>query len=69
MKNLILWVVLAMGGLLTGCNGMVDTAAERHRRFNLINEFSVRQFVDDWDYIWLMEKNTRLTQWHPRVGS
>lgn len=70
MKNfsLLLLSCLLLGAILAGCTGMVDSSSERYRRYEQIEDINRRQLVDDWDYLWLNEKNSRLTQWHPRVG-
>ncbi|MFP4105771.1 MAG: hypothetical protein ACLFVU_06720 [Phycisphaerae bacterium] len=68
MKKLLMGFVLALVGLSAGCSGMVDTPAERERRFSQINELNQRMIVDDWDYLWLQDRNSRLNEWHVHVG-
>ena len=67
MKKQLLLLVLMLGSLLAGC-GLVNSSADRERQYRQINNIQARMFVDDWDAIWLYEKNSGLTQWHPRVG-
>lgn len=67
MKKALLALILLAGAVLTGC-GMVDSYAEREQRYKNITRLQMRQAVDDWDYIWMYERNNHMTQWHPRVG-
>ncbi len=68
MKRLVILVVLIVGSfVLSGCT-MTETKAERHRRERLIANLQFRMLVEDWDYLWLMEHSTEMTQWHSWVG-
>ena len=67
MKNLLMLLVVVCGVLLAGC-GMVDNRQQRELRYHQITDLNTRGFVDDWDEFWLYDRNSRLTQWHPRVG-
>ena len=78
MKKLLIFLTLVFAGLSVGCeegqrnpfvigNGMVDTRAERERCIYIIENPMQRQFVDDSDYFWLLDRNMRLTEWHPRT--
>jgi len=62
----IVCVVLAVS-VLTGCTVTEDVGA-RKRRISQVNDLQMRMLTEDWDYFWLYERNTSLTQWHPRVG-
>ncbi len=71
MKKITVLLVLAMcvSVFVMGCGpGVNDTARERQVRYERINENNRRQFVDDWDYLWLYERNSMLSQWYPRVA-
>jgi hypothetical protein len=69
MKKLMMLLAVAVlaCGVLGGC-GMVDTYQERNRRIQNINDLQARMFMDDWDYFWLYERNTYLTEWFPHVA-
>jgi len=67
MKKFLLWLVLCLGSLLAGC-GTLDSYSEREQRYNSWGDLNARQFVDDWDYFWLVERNSRLSQWHAYIG-
>jgi len=70
MKSLLIAAVLVLCTFVVGCNcpGLVDTRAERRNRQELIVNLNTRMMVDDWDFFWLMDRNSYLTYWHPRVG-
>ncbi|RPI62219.1 MAG: hypothetical protein EHM48_04435 [Planctomycetaceae bacterium] len=68
MKSLLMIAVLAMGTLLAGCDTLIESSQERSRRINLQNNLQMKMIVEDWDYLWLQERNSRLTQWHPYLG-
>jgi len=70
MKQLLVLLVLclAVASILAGCNGVVDTYDDRVRRYKQINNFQTRMIVDDWDYIWLYERSSNLSEWNPRIG-
>ena len=69
MKNLMMLLVIVMAGsfLFSGC-GLTDSRAERSRRIEQITELQMKMLVDDWDYLWLYERNSRMSEWHYRVG-
>ena len=70
MRNVVLvgmLIVVAAGFLLTGCT-VVESPDVRNRRAKEISDLQMRMMVEDWDYIWLYERNTGTTQWHPWVG-
>jgi len=68
MKNLLIFVVLLFAAGLCGC-GMVNSYPERERRYVNIVDYQARQVVDDWDYMWLMERPSYLTIWPVRRGN
>ena len=68
MKKLVMLLIVVFGALLVGCEGMVDNRQQRETRYHQISDLNMRGFVDDWDEFWLYDRNSRLTQWHPRAG-
>ncbi|MHC4981678.1 MAG: hypothetical protein ACYTF6_00730 [Planctomycetota bacterium] len=71
-KALLLLVVAAfIMSFVSGCqgHGVVDTYQDRMLRYRQINDLQARMLVDDWDYLWLYERNTFLSEWYPRVGN
>ena len=70
MKKTIiaLFLSLFLGTLLTGCSGVADSGSDRWRRYNRIVDSNIRQGVDDWDYILLFDRGSRMTYYNTRVG-
>ena len=48
-------------------NSLTDSKDERWSRLNLIRDIEDREFRDDLDLIFLLDRNSYLTQWHPGV--
>ncbi len=67
MKKLLVMFVLTLSVALGGCT-MTETVTERHSRINQIWEIQMRQMVEDWDYLWLIDKPTYLNAHHVRTG-
>jgi outer membrane protein assembly factor BamE (lipoprotein component of BamABCDE complex) len=65
----LLAVMIFVTTLLSGCSGVGDSYSDRLRRGKHINDLQTRMLVDDWDYFWLYEHNTYLSEWYPRVGN
>jgi len=66
MKKLLM-VLLLFSGLLIGCTSG-ESAREHHRRLKLQNDLQLRTLVDDLDYVFLLERNCRLSRWCTRIG-
>ena len=49
-------------------NGLVDDRSQRWARFNLSRDINDRELQDDFDMIFLLDRNSYLTQWHPSTG-
>ena len=65
----LLRVCACLRGVI-GCQGETSTWSERQDRYDRIVEDDFKQFADDWDYFWLMDKNSRLNEWAGnRIGS
>ena len=71
MKKLLLPIaLLLMAAILAGCGpGLVDTQAQRERRVRQITDLQWRMLMDDFDYFMLIEHNSYLTEYHPRIGN
>ncbi len=68
MKRLLIVFVVILGTFaMTGCT-VTETRTERKRRISQINDLQLRMLVEDWDYLWLYERNAATTQWNPWVG-
>jgi len=68
MKKAAIALVLIVSSLFVGCNSLVETWPERKGRYNQQFDLQMKMVVEDWDYIWLTERSSRLTQWHPYQG-
>lgn len=68
MKTLLMLLVLASMALSSGCS-MTRSCDEGYRKNTAITEINMRGLVDDWEYLWLYDRSTMLTQWHPHVGN
>ena len=64
MKSLSLIALLA-GALFaaTGCETPGYTATENARIISRNYNYDLRQMTDDWDYLWLQDKPSRMTTW------
>jgi len=65
----ILTVLLtgALGlGSLVGCT-MAETRSEHSQRVGNIMQMDLRAASEDLDYIFLVDRNSRLTKWHSRI--
>ena len=67
MRALLLTLVVMVGAFLSGC-GLVDTHKQRMDRYGAIVSYQSRMAVDDWDYLWLMERPTYLSYWYVRYA-
>lgn len=67
MRKLTVLLVLCLAFLMTGCT-LTESAKERNRRIYGVTALNSRMLVEDWDYIWLNERSSQLTQWHPHLG-
>lgn len=70
MKKLLVLIVIVVAAsvLMGGCITMAETAHQREMRIKLINDLQARMFVEDSDTIWLVDRNLKMTRYHPRVG-
>lgn len=65
---ILLLLCMGLGIVLAGCSGTIDSGGDRARRYWQITELQARQFNDDLDYLLLYERNSRLSEYHSRVG-
>ncbi len=63
----LLWLGLLVGlGMLAGCATVSKTPEENLTTQRQIAELDLRQVADDWNLIWLADRQSRLTRWHTR---
>ena len=67
MRVGVLFGLLIGLSLLAGCGaGVVRTQAERMNVYRQTLDMDLRQIADDWDTIWLADRQYRLTRWQTR---
>ena len=67
MKTFLLLLVLVAGWMVVGCTP-TETWDERNHRINQVVDMNLREMNEDWDRVWLMERNEKDNQWSPHVG-
>jgi hypothetical protein len=67
MKKLLIAAIMILGCMATSCT-QTETAMEHATRLGLTLDVNSRALVEDWDSFWLMERSTRLSKWHSRLG-
>ena len=67
MTRLLIVVLLAATVLMSGCT-LTESTSQSNRRLAIITDLNVRMIGDDFQAIWLYDRVSRLTQFHPRVG-
>lgn len=66
MRIAILLGLLLGLGLTAGCATVAKTPEENWATYRQIADLDTRQIADDWNLIWLADRQTRLTKWHVR---
>ena len=63
------WLLLGLlGGLAAaaGCATVTKSPADNVANFRSIVELDMREMADDWNMIWLTDRQGRLTKWQTR---
>lgn len=68
MRALLLSGLLTALALVatTGCATVTKTPEEVNATYKQIIDIDARQMGDDWNYLWLSDRQYRLTRWHMR---
>jgi hypothetical protein len=66
MRNWLLIGLLGGLALTTGCATVTKTPEENLANTRAVVELDMRQIGDDWNLIWLSDRQSRLTKWHTR---
>ncbi len=66
MRTLALLIAAAAVVGLSGCNGVAKSKTEIHNTVKQTLDMDMRQIVDDWNMIWLADRQGRLTRWQTR---
>jgi len=71
MSKTVITLMLVMLALVfvAGCHrNTPETKMERSFRTSHGWELDRRMLADDWEYFWLIDKNSQLSPWHQRLG-
>ena len=63
MRRAVLLAILGGLAALCGCATMTHSADEVKATYDQVNEYAVRQIADDWNYIIMMDRPSRLSRW------
>jgi len=67
MRICVLFTLLIGLLALVGCgHGVVRTWPERKNVYRQTTDMDLRQLQDDWDTLWLLDRQYRLTRWQMR---
>lgn len=66
MRMWLLLGLLAGLALATGCATVTMSAQENRASVRSVLELDMREMADDWNMIWLADRQNRLTRWHTR---
>ena len=67
MRKAVFFGMLIGLSVLVGCgSGVVNTKADRVNAFRQSVDMDLRQMADDWDTLWLVDRQYRLTRWQTR---
>ncbi len=66
MRKLLFLALLSGLALATGCATVTKTPQENRATMRAITEFDMLQIGDDWNLIWLSDRQSRLTKWNTR---
>ncbi|MEW6199502.1 MAG: hypothetical protein AB1601_12670 [Planctomycetota bacterium] len=67
MRTWLLVGLLLIGtGLATGCATVTKSPQENRAAMRAITELDLLQMGDDWNLLWLTDRQSRLTKWHTR---
>lgn len=66
-RALLLGLLAGLGlGLAAGCATVTMTPEENLRHTRQVFELDLRELADDWNYVWLTDRQCRLTRWYTR---
>ncbi len=67
MRRVILISAMILSAAwLNGCNSPTKTYAERLNTYEQVMDTDFQQLADDWDLLWLANRQYRLSKWHLR---
>jgi len=66
MRMWLLLGLLAGLALAAGCATVTMSGKESVANTRSVLELDMREMADDWNMIWLADRQNRLTRWHTR---
>lgn len=66
MRKLLWLCVLAGLAAASGCATVTRTAEENQAAWRQAAELDFRAIGDDWNLIWMADRQTRMTRWYTR---
>jgi hypothetical protein len=66
MRKWLLLGLLAGLAVTAGCATVTKTAEENRATQRQVAAFDLRQMGDDWNLLWMADRQSRLTRWHTR---
>jgi hypothetical protein len=66
MRKWIFWGLLAGLAAAAGCTTVTKSPADNAANMRSIVELDMLEMADDFNMIWLLDKQSRLTKWHTR---
>ena len=66
MRACMLFLLLVGLTITAGCTGVTKSPAEISRTVEQSMDMDLRQMTDDWNLLWLVDRQYRLSKWHMR---
>lgn len=66
MRALVILGLLLGLALVTGCATMTQTPSQVASTYGRVFEYDFREMPDDWNFIWMVDRPSRLTRWQMR---
>ncbi len=66
MRKLVILVAIVGLAAVAGCAGVARSSQEIRNVNKQALDMDMRQIVDDWNMLWLADRQSRMTRWHTR---
>ena len=66
MRKLVILVAIVGLAAVAGCAGVTRSSQEIRNVHKQALNMDMRQIVDDWNMLWLADRQSRMTRWHTR---
>lgn len=64
-----IWLIIGLTvavAAAAGCATVTQTPSENQASVKAVTELDLRQMADDWNLMWLVDRQSRMTRWHTR---